>query len=60
MLKVNNKKHQKNVIGVVLLFLLLTLNIFHTQFSSASTTDLEQVNVSWVSFSKLHINGMPR
>ena len=59
MLKVNNKKHQKDVIGVVLLFLLLTLTYF-TQFSSASNTDLEQVNVSWVSFSKLHINGMPR
>ena len=31
---------------VVLMFLLLTLNILYT-FSSVSTVDLEQVNVSW-------------
>ena len=28
--KVSNKKHQNGVIDVVLVFLLLTLNIFHT------------------------------
>ena len=36
-----------NVIGVVLVFLLLTLNIFHTSFYSFSIVDFEQVNVSW-------------
>ena len=32
MFKVNNKKHQDDVIDVILVFLLLTLNIFHTFF----------------------------
>ena len=32
MFKVNNKKHQNDVNDVVLVFLLLTLNIFHTFF----------------------------
>ena len=40
MLKVSNKK----------MFLLLTLNIFHT-FSNVSLVDLEQVNDSWVTTS---------
>ena len=39
-------KHQNNVIDVILMFLLLTMNIFHT-FSSVSIVDFEQVNVSW-------------
>ena len=34
-------------IDVVLVFLLLTLKIFHT-FFSVSIVDFEQVNVSWV------------
>ena len=29
------------------MFLLLTLNIFFTPFSSVSIVDFEQVNVSW-------------
>ena len=45
MFKVNNK-NTRNVIDVVLVFLLLTLNIFHT-FSSVSIADFEQVNISW-------------
>ena len=32
MFSVNKKKHQNDVIDVVLVFLLLTLNIFHTFF----------------------------
>ena len=40
------QKHQNDAIDFVLVFLLLTLNIFHT-FSSASTVDFEQVNSSW-------------
>ena len=32
---------------VVLVFLLLTLNIFHT-FSTVILVDIEQVNVSWI------------
>ena len=32
MFKVNNKKYQDDVIDVILVFLLLTLNIFHTFF----------------------------
>ena len=32
---------------VVLMFLLLTLNIFHT-FSTVILVDIEQVNVSWI------------
>ena len=39
------KRYIKNTY-VVLVFLLLTLNIFHT-FSSAFIVDFEQVNVSW-------------
>ena len=42
MLEVNNKNHQNEVVDVVLVFLLLTLNIFYT----LSTVDFEQVNVS--------------
>ena len=30
--KVNNKRHQNEAIGVILVSLLLTLNIFHTLF----------------------------
>ena len=47
MFKINNKRHQSHVIDGVLLFLLLTLNIFHT-FSSVPIAEFEQVNVSWV------------
>ena len=32
MFKVSNKKYQDDVIDVILVFLLLTLNIFHTFF----------------------------
>ena len=32
MFKFNNKKHQDDFIDVTLVFLLLTLNIFHTFF----------------------------
>ena len=42
MFEVNNKNHQNEVVDVVLVFLLLTLNIFYT----LSTVDFEQVNVS--------------
>ena len=41
------EKGVKHVDDVVLLFLLLTLNIFHTFFSGVSIVDFEQVNVSW-------------
>ena len=41
------KKHNNNINDVALVFLLYTMNIFHT-FSSASIVDLEQVNVNWV------------
>ena len=47
MFKVNKKKQQRNDFDVVLVFLLLTLNIFHN-FSYVSTVHFEQVNVSWV------------
>ena len=40
--------NKNNVIDVVLVFLLLTLNIFHA-FFSVSSVDFEQVNVSWES-----------
>ena len=40
-------KHKKR--DVVLVFLLLTLNIFHSVFS-VSIVGFEQVNVSWVFF----------
>ena len=33
---------------IVLVFLLLTLNKFHTFFPSASNVDVEHVNISWV------------
>ena len=42
------KYAQNEVIAVFLVFLLLTMNIFHT-FFSVSVVDFEQVNVSWVS-----------
>ena len=47
MFKVNNKNTRTTFIDVFLVFLLVTLNIFHT-FSSISIVDFEQVNVSWV------------
>ena len=47
MFKVN--KNTRNVIDVVFVFLLLTFNMFHT-FSSVSTFELEQVNVSKIRF----------
>ena len=45
MLKVNNWKHQNDVIDVVLVFLLLTSNTFHTFFSDY-IVNFEQANVS--------------
>ena len=53
MSKVNNKKHQTNVIDVVLLFLLLALTDF-ASFSSIYIVDFEQVNVSWDSIAIYH------
>ena len=47
MLKVN-KKHQNDFIGIVLVFCLLTLNIFHTFSYGVSIVDFEQVNLSWL------------
>ena len=41
------KNDQNDIIDVVLVFLLLTLNIFHT-VSSASIINFEEVNFSWV------------
>ena len=38
------KTHQKHVNDVVMVFLLLTLNLFHT-FFSVSIVDFEQVNI---------------
>ena len=46
MFKVNNKNTRTTSNDVVLMFLLLTFNIFHT-FSSVSIVDFEQVNVTW-------------
>ena len=46
MLKLNNKKKQKHVNDLVLVFLLLTLNIFHT-FSNVSIVGFEQVHLNW-------------
>ena len=43
------QKYQNAVIEVVLVFLLLSLNIFHT-FSSVSIAALELINVSWRGF----------
>ena len=47
MFKVNNKNYKNNVNDVLLVFLLLTLNVFHT-FFSVSIVDFKQVNVNWV------------
>ena len=47
MFKVNNKNNEV-VNEVVLLFLLLTLNIFHNFFGSVSIADYEKVNSSWI------------
>ena len=41
------KRHQNDAIGVALVSLLLTLNIFHTLFSSIFIVNFEQVNASW-------------
>ena len=43
-------KHQNNLIDVVLVFLLLTLNRFHTHHSDISLVDYEQVNAGWVMY----------
>ena len=43
----SQKKHQNDAIDVVLVFLILPLNIFHTIFYF-SIVEFEQVNVSWV------------
>ena len=42
-----NIKNIRTTSDVVLVFLMLTLNIFHT-FFSVSLVDFEQVNVSWL------------
>ena len=42
-----NKKHKNDVKDEVLVFLLLTLKIFHTFASNASLVDFQQANVSW-------------
>ena len=44
-------KHQNDVTDVVLVFLLLTLNIFHK--FSVSIVDFEQVNITWVGLGNL-------
>ena len=44
--KVNKKNPTRMALDVSLIFLLLTLNIFHT-FYSVSIVGFEQVNVSW-------------
>ena len=49
MFKINNKY----TYDVVLVFLLVTLNIFHS-FFSVSIVDFEEVNISWVSSVKDH------
>ena len=49
------KKHQSDVNDLILVFLLLCLNVFHT-FFSISIADFEQVNVSWVKMSSLSFN----
>ena len=40
-------RHQDNVINVVLVSLLLTLNIFYTFFFIVSIVDIQKVNVCW-------------
>ena len=48
MLKVNDKNTRMTlIINVTLVFLLLTLNIFHAFTPSASNVNFEQVNVTW-------------
>ena len=39
-------KNQNDVINLILVFLLLTLNIFHT-FSNVSIVNFEQVHLNW-------------
>ena len=46
MFKVSNKTPERELIDVVLVFLLLTLNNF-TTFSKVSIVDFEQVNAGW-------------
>ena len=48
MFKVNNK-NTRTTLDVILVFLLLTLNIFHT-FFNVSIVNFELVNVNWVHF----------
>ena len=49
MVTVKHKKQRMTCINdVVLVFLLLILNIFHTFFFSAFFVDFEQVNITWV------------
>ena len=56
MLKVNDKNN--NVIDVILVSSLLTLNIFNT-YSTVSIVDIEQIIVPWVSKNKLHYGCIP-
>ena len=44
----NSQQKKQNDVDDVVLFLLLTLNIFYT-FSSFFMADFEQLNVNWVS-----------
>ena len=54
--KYNHTNPRKQIyVDVVLVFLLLTLNTFHT-FSSASIVDFDQLNDSWVIFWCFYIN----
>ena len=45
MFKVNNKEDKNHISDVVLVFLLLTLNVDFTSFSSVLTVDFELINV---------------
>ena len=47
----NNRNTEKNVNDIVVVFLLLTLNVFHT-FFSVSIVDFEQVSICWVCYEK--------
>ena len=53
MFKDSDNIASEDLIDIVLMFLLSTLNIFHF-FSSASIADFEQVNVSWVFKTAIH------
>ena len=54
MFKVNDKKHQDGVNRIILVFLLLTFDIYCT-FSSISIVDFEQVHVRFGKFNFLFV-----